>query len=386
MRNKTVKRFFSAVILLLALLLASVVVYAAGGPEFTSYRGSYASVVKIWDDTGYEEQRPHEIKISLEYKADDDAEWAPRDVTVMKPADENGTWETILNSSEMLGTWRVPAGGITETSAENYEMTWSYDSDSNQLQIKNTYKPQTTYTVTYTDGVDDEEVFTDRVTSNLASGVATPAFGGEPVREGYTFKGWTPVVAETVTENAVYTATWERIVPTVPTVPTTPVAPKYYTVTYTDGVDGEEIFADQVTDRLVYGTKTPDFAGEPVREGYTFEGWTPVVADRVTENAVYTAVWKPIEPVKPVEPVEPENPDIPQNPDVPLNPDIPLAPGEELEKPERPMNESPKLPEETDDAIQPKTGDEAPLAGFAGVMMIAVGALGAVCLMKRKRS
>ena len=66
-----------------------------------------------------------------------------------------------------------------------------------------------TYTVTYTDGVDGEEVFADQVYTDLAKDSATPAFNGEPAREGYTFKGWQPAVAATVTETVTYVAQWE---------------------------------------------------------------------------------------------------------------------------------------------------------------------------------
>ena len=43
----------------------------------------------------------------------------------------------------------------------------------------------------------------------LLSGTATPAFNGTPTRTGYIFGGWDPEVAETVTGNAIYTATWK---------------------------------------------------------------------------------------------------------------------------------------------------------------------------------
>ena len=51
--------------------------------------------------------------------------------------------------------------------------------------------------------------FADEVTSDLRRGTSTPAFtGGTPTRSGYTFTGWSPAVAATVTANAVYTAQW----------------------------------------------------------------------------------------------------------------------------------------------------------------------------------
>ena len=86
-----------------------------------------------------------------------------------------------------------------------------------------------TFTVTYTDGADGA-VFDNEVHSNLPSGTATPAFSGSLAREGYTFVGWNPAVAETVTADVTYAAKWEagktsarRV--TVPPIPDPGVAP-----------------------------------------------------------------------------------------------------------------------------------------------------------------
>ena len=73
------------------------------------------------------------------------------------------------------------------------------------------YYVRETYTVTYTDGVDGEEVFENQVTSDIKYGAATPEFDGTPERDGYTFAGWEPEVAETVTETVTYVAQWEEI-------------------------------------------------------------------------------------------------------------------------------------------------------------------------------
>ena len=67
-----------------------------------------------------------------------------------------------------------------------------------------------TYTVTYTDGVDGEEIFADQVTGDLLEGEATPAFSGTPEREGYMFAGWNPAVSATVSGDVTYTATWMK--------------------------------------------------------------------------------------------------------------------------------------------------------------------------------
>lgn len=72
-----------------------------------------------------------------------------------------------------------------------------------------------TYTVVYTDGVEDAEIFSDRIHSNLSLDASTPAFSGNLKRAGYEFDGWSPKVADTVkAEDAdpnnriTYTATW----------------------------------------------------------------------------------------------------------------------------------------------------------------------------------
>ena len=145
--------------------------------------------------------------------------------------------------------------------------------------------PAEKYTVTYTDGVDNEEIFKDQVYT-VEFGKATPAFNGTPARDGYKFTGWTPAVADTVTRNATYTAQWEKLTPA-----------EAFTVTYTDGVDNEEIFKDQVY-TVEFGKATPAFNGTPTRDGYKFTGWTPTVADTVTRNATYTAQWEKLTPAE----------------------------------------------------------------------------------------
>lgn len=82
------------------------------------------------------------------------------------------------------------------------------------------------YSVTYTDGVDNVEIFKDQTTIVLADDV-TPVFdGGTPTRDGYIFDGWNPDVNETVTKSITYTAAWkEEVVPTDPTTPPDPTRP-----------------------------------------------------------------------------------------------------------------------------------------------------------------
>ena len=298
---------------------------------------------------------------------------------------------------------------LTATKTDN-GYTWSAD---NKIVFQAMCENVQTFTVTYTDGVENEEVFPDQ-SYTVEPGKPTPAFSGTPTRKGYTFAGWKPDVAETVTENATYVAQWTKNAPAKPegdelpkisvtvdcintgvahpdktysllngcytvTEPTpgendaygcaieidgqkyvdhysgetdigcahslvtvdtqskyvyvylkametdtgyrwiidetkgssalvtfkavceiVPPA-KTFTVTYTDGVDDVEVFADQITENLELGAATPPFNGTPTREGYTFAGWNPTVAETVTGNATYVAQWTRNAPAKPTE-------------------------------------------------------------------------------------
>ncbi len=81
-----------------------------------------------------------------------------------------------------------------------------------------------TYTVTYKDGVGGA-AFADQVHPGLKLGDATPGFTGTPYRWNYTFTGWKPAVAATVSGNAVYTAQWSYNGGWTPSYPINPVPP-----------------------------------------------------------------------------------------------------------------------------------------------------------------
>lgn len=132
------------------------------------------------------------------------------------------------------------------------------------------------YTVTYEDGANGS-VFKTVSFPNLKKGEATPTID-DPIRVGYKFAGWEPTVAATVTKDETYIAQWEEVDTT-------------FTVKYNDNVKGKA-FTEQVYKDLKYNEDTPTFNGKPERSGYTFTGWKPVVADRVTKDVVYYAQWK----------------------------------------------------------------------------------------------
>ncbi|HBA49865.1 MAG TPA: hypothetical protein DCZ91_19140, partial [Lachnospiraceae bacterium] len=149
-----------------------------------------------------------------------------------------------------------------------------------------------TYTVTYTDGVENVNVFPNQGYEGLKEGDNTPAFVGTPTRKGYEFDGWSPEVKSIVSgkdANAngeiTYTAKWVKL----------------YTVVYKDGLGGR-VFGDETHGNCKEGYPTPECASETKRLGYVFMGWEPEIkgtvdGDMADENGkiVYTATWQKVE-------------------------------------------------------------------------------------------
>ena len=131
---------------------------------------------------------------------------------------------------------------------------------SSQAKSLVLYRAIQKFSVTYTDGIGGTS-FADEVTSDLRRGTPTPAFtGGTPTRSGYTFTGWEPSVAATVTDNAVYTAQWAKN-----------SSSSHHSTRYTLHYESNGGTAYQ-DERYSSGTKvTLDKA--PIRESYTFTGW-----------------------------------------------------------------------------------------------------------------
>ena len=127
------------------------------------------------------------------------------------------------------------------------------------------------FSVTYTDGIGGTS-FADETTSDLRRGTPTPAFtGGTPTRSGYTFAGWEPSVAATVTDNAVYTAQWAKN-----------SSSSHHSTRYTLHYEsnGGTAYKDE---RYSSGTKVT-LDKTPTRESYTFTGWyaDKALTDKIT--------------------------------------------------------------------------------------------------------
>lgn len=161
---------------------------------------------------------------------------------------------------------------ITDASNNIYSMTDTGEThfvdilgsgiDINGLAVNST----PSYSVRYTDGVDGEVIFADQQYF-AQEGSHTPNFNGTPMRAGYSFAGWTPEVAEFVTENVVYTATWTI---------------NDYTITF--DARGGEVSPAEIT--VTYGQPVGTLP-VPTREGFDFVGWFDENGTRYTDETVY---------------------------------------------------------------------------------------------------
>ena len=214
------------------------------------------------------------------------------------PAGRDAVMTDVINTDSFKYVDGSATGGLTVNS-DNKTLTWNIDDitkDSKSVSFKIQLKDENTaygslhtnsdvsltfysnnlnknvtfnksaigdptvgvYKVTYTDGVQDKDIFADQTTYNLVDGDTTPVFQGEtPTRDGYTFSGWSPAWSSTVTETVTYEAQW------------TPIP--QYTVTY-DLNGGTGTTPDSVTG---YENTSVTVANDENFEnpGYTFSGW-----------------------------------------------------------------------------------------------------------------
>ena len=169
-----------------------------------------------------------------------------------------------------------PTWSNTVTGDVTYVAKWK---EAILLDTLDLLPADTTFTVTYSDGVEDAVIFNDQATSGLLAGDATPAMA-DPTREGYRFDGWEPAVTETVTADTTYTAKWTKL----------------YTIVFLDGTEENNVVLSQ---QVAEGENTP-LPANPTREGYDFDawidqngnGWGDSASKPVTGDATYTATWR----------------------------------------------------------------------------------------------
>ncbi len=272
----------------------------AATEEFADYTGTTGYAIEIV------ENKPDELADKTHYVLLEDLAIANYELD--KTAENQLTGEVAADGSTVLNLYYVPVkrtatfdanggawadgdlkkaveishGSVVEPYApaeapvrEGYEFTgWGRLTDkltSNRTFYAN-WKEKT-YTITWK-YADNETA--DKVDTYNYNGIITKPTN--PIREGYDFDGWvwTDENGKEVAEftnmpayNTVVTATWSIL---------------SYDVTWK--VDDEE-----TTEKVEFGADIVAPA-DPVKEGYTFTGWSPDVPDKMpASNQVFTAQW-----------------------------------------------------------------------------------------------
>ena len=164
---------------------------------------------------------------------------------------------TITEDTIITGTWSYEEKTVP---THKVEYTWTNAPEGVTLPTGTTVTHSAPYTV-------------DSTYSNSSTVEVKDAYGN--IKGVYTFGGWNQTGEITITADTVITGTWSY--------------EKKYTVKY--DLDGGTTTSDKtIFSDLTYNTDTPTIAN-PTKAGYTFAGWEPKVANKVTDNATYTAKW-----------------------------------------------------------------------------------------------
>ena len=222
-------------------------------------------------------------------------------VTVVTKQASTGTATYSKNGEEVVVNLAQNGPTSFDITDSDAEITIARDTEStfviNAITIVQTAETPDTYTVTY-NANGGGNAPTD--STQYSSGDTVTISSTVPTRTNYIFAGWTSSAfsgtkqaGETFTmpeNNVTLTASWTAT----------------YSVTYVDGVDGEEISMPSNSNRFKEGVTFTISSYIPTRTGYTFAGWstTSGAFDGVKQaNASFTmpasdvtltATWNPI--------------------------------------------------------------------------------------------
>ncbi len=210
------------------------------------------------------------------------------------PASQTGNGEMTLSSSEPVKEgWIFKGWSETDTATSaSYQPSGSYNliSDAVLYAVWEEVIVPAEYKLTY-----NANGGSNAPASRTGNGEITLS-SSEPVREGYTFKGWSesdtatsasyqPSGSYNLTSDAILYAVWEKV-----------IAPVEYTLTY-NANGGSNAPAGQTGNGQITLSSTM-----PVRDGYIFKGWAlsagavaaayqPSAVFTLSENTVLYAVW-----------------------------------------------------------------------------------------------
>lgn len=173
--------------------------------------------------------------------------------------DEESTTAEFTYTLKYTGSTTEYKQDGTGWTIDTTNMTKAESLNGKKLMVK-----PVVYTVTYTDGLEGS-AFAEQ-SSVVLEDAQTPAFEGTPERTGYTFLGWSPEVAATVTADTVYTAMWSA---------------NSYTL-YFNTVGGSKCKDQSVTYDAAIGSLPT-----PYRMGYKFMGWYDEAGNLVEADSLY---------------------------------------------------------------------------------------------------
>ena len=166
------------------------------------------------------------------------------------------TVTATANEGYHFVNWTVDETVVSESAS------YTFAASGDMLLVANFAPNQ--YTMTFMLDNGEENVVK---TQDYDTELTAPA---DPTKIGFTFKGWSPQVPTTVpASDQTFTAQWER---------------NSYKLTWdVDGVKTESLVLYEAP------ITKPD---DPEKDGYTFAGWTPDVAETMpAEDVTYTATW-----------------------------------------------------------------------------------------------
>ena len=240
-----------------------------GGSEVASITQDYASAVTAPSDptkTGYT-FKGWDKEIPATIPAEDmtiKATWQINQYTIT--FDTDGGSEVAAITQDYASAVTAPADPTkTGYTFKGWDKEIPATMPAEDVAVKATWEINQ-YTVKFVDG--ETEVKSE--TLDYGSAITAPE---APVKEGYTFKGWSSEVAETVpAEDVTYTAVWQI---------------NQYTITFdTDG--GSEVAA--ITQDYASAVTAPS---DPTKTGYTFKGWDKEIpATMPAEDVAVKATWE----------------------------------------------------------------------------------------------
>ena len=207
------------------------------------------------------------------------AQWTP--VTYTFTFDLNGgTIGGSTGNKITSGTYNSKSNKPVNPVRNGYRFDGWSPSVPNIFNGNKTFKAQWTsiiYTYTFDmNGGVSEGSAEDKVYTGLLSAPAEKP--QDPTKAHHVFTGWSPTVPETFDADRTFVAQW--------------IIANY---TYTFNLDGGNIGLD-VTNRITSGpyntnSITPE---DPVRDNYTFAGWSPNVPARYDQDRTFIALWIPL--------------------------------------------------------------------------------------------